>query len=1149
MKSVKFRITAILAVAFAIFLFAKSDLMIQMSADTNNDGITVAPDLEIPGNDLYSDGQVSFELENGGVTGETLYIPEGEHKLDNGETIFIDGDGNIYLGSVAVEDKEIGKVNDFDDGKLTIEYFTNTMMIRNGDFTEGDIGKCTFEREVKTQVNINPDSIDCGPDFNKGHSDGNIPGWTINEKSKDDNGNTVPQIWLGDLASKTQGREYTGVSGTDNSYTIHGQNYEFLTDQDYKNGKFKIHNVNDGDKVIGKEGKERTFRTSDSTRNFKTYEILKNPDSESSNQLRMNFRGVTHFGNPDRVHSTVFGLEVLSNEFTANSKDKLSFQWKAQGGNDDYEVYGFLKNNTVNTTEEVFYGKGNKSSGWRTEIHDFENNNKYQFRFVVGSYDLTDGGVFGAQLYISNIKVLDGRITSDLAAQIGQLVKYKNDEDNTDKRSNIAVTSMSGESDKVNTLLEDESPHKKDLKKQLEDEMNDLIDKVNNSNLSGDEKNNIIVELEVALDAQKATIDGSSIDDVDDIISNALAKNKAKEDLIDATDDAIVALETEGKDLGLSDDEIEALRDGIVAPLQGNLNAIEDADSGDVKDVKDLAINGIDAKEQLAKKTADAIEAIKGNKEIPENDKKDLIKNLIGAFEGYSKEIDDESDPSKLPNILGDASDEIGAKQALIDKTNNAISDIADNDNFTDDEKQDLIPNLFNALGNYLDGIDDSTDPDQLAQFISDSNDDIDAKQGLINKTNKVLDDIDNLPGLSNDDKDELKGNIVGPLSTNLGEIDSAVTPEDRDNVKDDAIDELENKQAIINRTNKALEEIDNDPNLSDDEKEILKGNVIAPLGDNLDAIDGASTPADRKGITDGAIGEIDAKQAVIDRTSKAIQGVKDNDELSDDEKASLIKALEDGLNDELDAIDSASGSSDPNAVEEAKDLALARVAAKDRYMEEYSNLDPKQRKFVTDKGIFAEGLKDIADEDDPAKLADDGETLVEAIQNLYRGALEQVKGSPLTDEEWENTRKNSDADGAHDAYKKDLTNVLYNKLSNKEKEEVDQFIKDHLTDGDDIITAITSYFRKNAVMTGEDPWNNFSDAQKEYINAFLSMHGYDDGFPALLAEAKVAPYTKLGAKLAQTGDNYINTILNMLIVLSAGAIGFMFFFRKRKQA
>src|SRR5690625_1514158 len=214
--------------------------------------------------------------------------------------------------------------------------------------------------------------------------------------------------------------------------------------------------------------------------------------------------------------------------------------------------------------------------------------------------------------------------------------------------------------------------------------------------------------------------------------------------------------------------------------------------------------------------------------------------------------------------------------------------------------------------------------------------------------------------------------------------------------------------------------------------------------------------------------------------------------------------------------------------------------------MEEYSNLDPKQRKYVTDKGIFAQGLADIADEDDPAKLEDDGETLVTAIQNLYRGALEQVKGSPLTDEEWENTRKNLEADGALDAYKKDLTNVLYNKLSDKEKAEVDQFIKDHLTDGDDIITAITNFFRKNAVMTGEDPWNNFSDSQKEYINAFLSMHGYDDGFPGLLAEAKASPYTKLGAKLAQTGDNYINVILNSLIVLSMIGMGVTYFIRRK---
>jgi len=43
--------------------------------------------------------------------------------------------------------------------------------------------------------------------------------------------------------------------------------------------------------------------------------------------------------------------------------------------------------------------------------------------------------------------------------------------------------------------------------------------------------------------------------------------------------------------------------------------------------------------------------------------------------------------------------------------------------------------------------------------------------------------------------------------------------------------------------------------------------------------------------------------------------------------------------------------------------------------------------------------------------------------------------------------------------------------------------------------------------MTGEEDCNNFSQAQRDYINAFLSMHGYDDGYPGLLAEAKASPF------------------------------------------
>ncbi len=507
-----------------------------------------------------------------------------------------------------------------------------------------------------------------------------------------------------------------------------------------------------------------------------------------------------------------------------------------------------------------------------------------------------------------------------------------------------------------------------------------------------------------------------------------------------------------------------------------------------------------------------------------------------GTLPSEPKGIDVTTDTS----TDGDVKEKVEeAKGNIYERAEKAKKAIDGNDNLTDEQKEVLIDKIDEEAKNAKEKIGTSTDSDDDHSL---TEEEFDAIAELIEETGRAIGVIESKPNLTPDEKEELIENIRAPLTKNIKAINDAKEVDEVNGIKEKAIGEIDAKKALIEATSNAIGAIEKNPNLTPDEKKKLIENIKAPLTGNLKAIDGAQDAGEVESIRQLEGDKIDAKQEVIDRTSKAIKGIKDNDNLSDKEK--LIKTLEAGLNDELDAIDDAKT---PDEVDKVKKAALARTAAKDRYMEEYSNLDPKQRNYVTDEGIFATGLEAIAKEKDPTKLADDGETLVTAIQNLYKGALEQVKGSPLTDEEWENTRKNMNADGAQDAYKKDLTNVLYNKLTAKEKAEVDKFIKDHLTDGDDIITAITNYFRKNAVMTGEDPWNNFSQAQKDYINAFLSMHGYDDGFPGLLAEAKASSYTKLGSKLAQTGDNYINTILNIIILLSAGAMTYLVVQRRRR--
>ncbi|MFS0881778.1 hypothetical protein [Metabacillus niabensis] len=73
-------------------------------------------------------------------------------------------------------------------------------------------------------------------DFEKGELGELVPDWTINNTSVGPNGSNINQIWLGDLASKTQNRAYDSVaSNGDGTYTVTGPNneYTYVTNVNY----------------------------------------------------------------------------------------------------------------------------------------------------------------------------------------------------------------------------------------------------------------------------------------------------------------------------------------------------------------------------------------------------------------------------------------------------------------------------------------------------------------------------------------------------------------------------------------------------------------------------------------------------------------------------------------------------------------------------------------------------------------------------------------------------------------------------------------------------------------------------------------------------------------------------------------------------
>lgn len=331
-----------------------------------NDGvIRPAPNTVIWGGGVYSDGYLKYEIEGGSTSGETLSLVASETPNRDAGAVSVVG-GKVYLGyGQDQEPRVIGSVNTDLNGNGKALQIDLSTPLTNGDFSKG------------------------------------TEGWTVSNN----------RVVLGALASKTQGRAGISATGTKAPYTITGQDadgqpYTFLSDVPYGTaGKGA------GTKFEGKETFTRgTFKHS-TTGQYLTLESNGTaPNSGSS-------------------YGSMFGPEAVSDVFEARAGDTLAFDWSAQGGSDDYEIYGFLikvnDNGTTTVAKELMYGRG-KSQPWTTASGTIPEDGRYQFRFVAGSYDQSGGYALGAKLLIDNVRVFNSDVTAEVVQKLAGLVTYEN---------------------------------------------------------------------------------------------------------------------------------------------------------------------------------------------------------------------------------------------------------------------------------------------------------------------------------------------------------------------------------------------------------------------------------------------------------------------------------------------------------------------------------------------------------------------------------------------------------------------------------------------------------------------------------------------------------------------------------------------------
>ena len=141
--------------------------------------------------------------------------------------------------------------------------------------------------------------------------------------------------------------------------------------------------------------------------------------------------------------------------------DDVSFYWKAEGGSDAYDVFGYIINvNAPSDYQVILNATGLSASAkttWAQENVVVNSAGEYRFVFVSGTFDATGGEALGAQLYIDDVKVTQaqpaGGVDSSVLEALSRQVTYANSSDlsaaNATVSRTITVTTSSGDATPV----------------------------------------------------------------------------------------------------------------------------------------------------------------------------------------------------------------------------------------------------------------------------------------------------------------------------------------------------------------------------------------------------------------------------------------------------------------------------------------------------------------------------------------------------------------------------------------------------------------------------------------------------------------------------------------------------------------------------
>ncbi|HEM2793877.1 TPA: DUF1542 domain-containing protein, partial [Streptococcus suis] len=495
-------------------------------------------------------------------------------------------------------------------------------------------------------------------------------------------------------------------------------------------------------------------------------------------------------------------------------------------------------------------------------------------------------------------------------------------------------------------------------------------------NLSTAAKTKALDDLKKARQAAEDAVKNATT--ADEVAKGALdgLKSIAKVEAKAAADDAKEAI---AKNSNLTEAEKKFYTDAIDKALKDTETKIDAATDADTVDAETVLAQKDIAKQEVAAATADAVKGIEANTNLTDAEKDEYKANVAKAAADAEKAITDATTAADIQSKTFDATQDVAKEEVKADAAD-AIAGIKANDNLSDTAKEEAIAAIEEARNTTLENIENAktaADVDTATLDAEKANAKAEIKAAA-DDAKKAIDENANLPA---SDKNALKLAIDAEVAATNLEIDNAKTAEDID-VATLATEKTIAKTEVKAAAEDALRSIDENANLTDDEKAKAKADVYVELSKAEKAIDKADTADAIDNAT--LVGEKafanEELEAAAEDAKKAIDA---NTNLTPDEKAAAKKAVDADLAKAKEAVTAAKTADEVDAATLAGEKAVAKAelkaAAEDakKAIDANDNLTPDE-KAAAKKAVDDEVAK-ANEAIDAAKTADavDAATLV----------------------------------------------------------------------------------------------------------------------------------------------------------------------------